>query len=58
MAEGRLRHWAIEVDRPSENIGGGKAAELATYVVDEADAETALATLTGPRNHVNAKEER
>jgi hypothetical protein len=57
LAEGRLRHWAIEVDRPSENVGSGNAAELATYV-DEADAETALAILTGPRNHVNAKEER
>jgi hypothetical protein len=29
---------------PSENV--------------EADAETALAILTGPRNHVNAKEKR
>jgi hypothetical protein len=50
LAEGRPRHWAIELDRPSEDVGSGKAAELATYVVDEADAETALAILTGPRN--------
>ena len=58
LAEGRPRHWAIELDRPSENVGSGNAAELATYVVDEADAETALAILTDPRNHVSAKEER
>jgi hypothetical protein len=58
LAEGRRRHWAIELDRPSENVGSGNAAALATYVVDEADADSALAILTGPRNHVNAKEER
>ena len=33
-------------------------AGSARLLVDEADAETALAILTGPRNHVNAKEER
>jgi hypothetical protein len=48
----------MEVDRPSENVGSGTAAELATHVVDEADAETAPAILTCPRNRVNAEEER
>jgi hypothetical protein len=45
----------------ADDAGGAYPFDLAggaRLLVDEADAETALAILTGPRNHVNAREER